>query len=185
MELLCRENLFAAGVCTGIALDVIAFFLYCHNKDRVPENEKNPKGKKALKVLGVIIGSLAGIFLSFYIFQPLMRTEKGVERYFLSRVPIGTTWDETVDIIEEHGKWEIRFQEENYGVAVHKLTGHTKLGRAFHVEDENFDMIGSKSMMIDLGEITFPIYVVIYVLVAYDENDEMIYVEGGREVDSL
>ena len=51
--------------------------------------------------------------------NPLLRTEAGIRRYLLNTIPIGTSMEGVINVIENHDGWAIRTRNENFGVVLY------------------------------------------------------------------
>ena len=69
------------------------------------------KFKKGIKIVVIVMVSL--ILLPFVAFGvqlltvPISRPNEAVRSYFYRKVPVGTRWDEVLEIIDDKG-WEIK-----------------------------------------------------------------------------
>ena len=76
------------------------------------------KFKKIIKIVVIVMVSL--ILLPFVAYGimlltvPISRSDEGVYSYVYKKIPVGTSWDEVLEIIDDKG-WEIKELHTDYG----------------------------------------------------------------------
>ena len=120
---------------------------------------------------------------------PISRPNEAVRSYFYRKVPVGTSWDEVLEIIDDKG-WEIKELHTEYGLCIYDGAGAT----AFATDDElawrekapsESRVVGVKSMFVELGEFYGPFHNAVFVYIAFDEDDKLIEVTIRRDIDSF
>ena len=149
------------------------------------------KFKKGIKIVVIVMVSL--ILLPFVAFGvqlltvPISRPDEAVRSYFYRKAPVGTSWDEVLEIIDDKG-WEIRELHTEYGLCIYD--GWT----TFATEDRlasrekstaKSRVVGVKSMFVELGEFYGPFHNAVFVYIAFDEDDKLIEVTIRRDIDSF
>lgn len=149
------------------------------------------KFKKVIKIIVIVMVSL--ILLPFVAFGiqlltvPISRPNEAVRSYFYRKVPVGTRWDEVLEIIDDKG-WEIKKFDTEHGLCIYD--GWT----TFATEDRlasrekstaKSRVVGVKSMFVELGEFYGPFHNAVFVYIAFDEDDKLIEVTIRRDIDSF
>lgn len=120
---------------------------------------------------------------------PISRPNEAVLSYFYRKVPVGTSWDEVLEIIDDKG-WEIKKLDTEHGLCIYDGAGAT----AFATEDRlarreksasESRVVGAKSMFVELGEFYGPFHNAVFVYIAFDEDDKLIEIVIRRDVDSF
>jgi len=140
------------------------------------------RGKKKYMFFYII---LAVIILAVItpIINPIRRTDKALRKHLLSIIPIGTSMEEVIRIIEGHNCWIIERVEENYGVVLDSRDMYPL--RSAPTTFRNSKVIGEQAVWIDLGSYygIFKNYVSAHL--AFDENEELIDIFIRREPDVI
>ncbi len=80
------------------------------------------KFKKIIKIVVIVMVSL--ILLPFVAYGillltvPISRSDEGVYSYVYKKIPVGTSWDEVLEIIDDKG-WEIKELHTDYGLCIY------------------------------------------------------------------
>ncbi len=150
------------------------------------------KFKKGIKIVVIVMVSL--ILLPFVAFGvqlltvPISRPNEAVRSYFYRKVPVGTRWDEVLEIIDDKG-WEIKELHTDYGLCI-----YNEATTFFATDDElasrekstaKSRVVGVKSMFVELGEFYGPFHNAVFVYIAFDEDDKLIEVTIRRDIDSF
>ncbi len=147
---------------------------------------------KILKRIGlVLVAVIAFFFLAiglFLLFVPISRSDEGVHNYFLRVIPIGTTWDNVIEIIDDKG-WEIWQMSYEHGLRINDAAGNASIASddemKYGATNSNIRIVGEKSMFVELGEYYGPFHTAVFVYLAFDENDKLIEVTVRRDIDGI
>lgn len=139
---------------------------------------KNKKLKKALKITSITLLSLLVILIILFYTLPVKPRNFLVRQYVYSKIPIGTTLDEAIDIVENDKKWRFVYADKyiDSGIRIDDD------GSGINTEK---DSIGAKTMLIELFEYSAPFQTSVQAYLVFDENDKMIAVGIRRDVDAL
>ena len=150
------------------------------------------KFKKVIKI--VVIVMVALILLPFVAFGiqlltvPISRSDEGVYSYVYKKIPVGTSWDEVLEIIDDKG-WEIKELHTEYGLCI-----YNEATTFFATDDElasrekspsKSRVVGVKSMFVELGEFYCLFHTAVFIYIAFDEDDKLIEIVIRRDVDSF
>ncbi len=151
------------------------------------------KLKKVTKIVVIVMVSLILLPFVAYGIQlltvPISRPNEAVRSYFYRKVPVGTSWDEVLEIIDDKG-WKIKELDTEHGLCIYDGAGAT----AFATEDRlarrekspsKSRVVGVKSMFVELGEFYGPFHNAVFVYIAFDEDDKLIEVTIRRDIDSF
>lgn len=150
--------------------------------------------KKAKIIKRILIITTAIILIpfvlygAFLLFVPISRTDTAVRDYVFQKVPKGTSWNDTIEIINKNS-WKIKQTDNNCGIRIGQ--DGTDYGFASEEEMKNGSehshilVVGVKSMLVELGEFYSPLHTAVYAYMAFDENDELLEVSIRRDIDSL
>jgi hypothetical protein len=145
------------------------------------------KFKKIIKTVVIIIVSLILLpFVSYGILLitvPISRSNESVRNYVFRQIPIGTRYNEVVEIIDNHDKWEIIRYIDNGLVLRDNYRG--KDPSKASVEKYNLEVIGEKMILIELGEFYAPFHTSVQAYLTFDENDMLIEVGIRRDIDGF
>lgn len=147
--------------------------------------------KKIIKRIGIILITvfiliilIIGLFL---LFVPISRPDEAVHNYVLRKIPIGTTWNDVIEIIEDKG-WEIRQTSTEHGLWINS-SGRGGFASddemKYGTENSNIRIVGVKSMWVELGEYYGPFHTAVSVYLAFDENNKLIEAVVRRDIDGL
>ncbi|MCR4686647.1 MAG: hypothetical protein K5659_03695 [Lachnospiraceae bacterium] len=148
-------------------------------------NSKNIK--KVMCIIGILVLIPFVTLFFYFIFVPLGRTDKGVQKYVLRRVPIGTDYKEVLNIIEQQS-WRITDVDNDGGLLINE-TYYTASFASYStdlerfVKQPNIRLSGVKAVLVRLGEFYIPAPTVVYAYMAFDENDQLLEVVIRRDVD--
>ncbi len=144
--------------------------------------------KKILISISIILVSIAALpFLAFgalLLTVPISRSDDAVIDYVSKQIPTGTKWDDTINEIEENN-WIIKESHTDCGLCINDAAGNAYF--AFNGTDypDRIRIVGEKAMLVELGEFYAPFHTVVFVYMAFDENDELIKMSVRRDIDSL
>ncbi|MDE5737639.1 MAG: hypothetical protein K2H93_04660 [Oscillospiraceae bacterium] len=134
------------------------------------------------KKFSIIIISIFFCYGMFLFFVPISRSDKAVRQYLLRKIPLGTSWNETIQIIEKNEKWELEYKSQTYGVVKYKSFDHFLIG---NTQDENKVQIGEQSMVVYLGEYYFPNSHVVKAYLAFDKDGNLIEIGINKDIDCV
>ncbi len=148
--------------------------------------------KKIIKRIGIILITvfiliilIIGLFL---LFVPISRPDEAVHKYVLRKIPIGTTWNDAAEIIDDKG-WEIRHTSYEHGLRINDAAGNAYFASddemKYGTENSNIRIVGVKSMWVELGEYYGPFHTAVSVYLAFDENNKLIEAVVRRDIDGL
>ena len=148
------------------------------------------KFKKVIKIVVIVMVSL--ILLPFVAFGiqlltvPISRPDEAVRSYFYRKVPVGTSWDEVLEIIDDKG-WKIKEIDTEHGLSINGYTTFANEDRLAWSEKSSSErrVVGVKSMYVRLGEFYGPFHTAVFVYIAFDEEDKLIEVTVRRDIDGF
>lgn len=144
----------------------------------------NKKFKKALIITIAALISLIALFNSFINIFPLMGTELSVSTYVLKTIPLGTSYEEAIKIVDNHKKWEILYKNTDGGISIYP-SGYFGFETSKDKDDPDKKIIGEKALDIFIGEYYAPFCVSVRAYLVFDENDKLIGVRIRNDVDTL
>lgn len=144
------------------------------------------------------------LYGAMLLFLPISRSNESVRRYVLRKIPIGTSYDEAIEIISSKG-WEIKQTNTDYGLEYGLWINEDNSAAHFadieDVEDyksdpvisttspflptDTFRIVGKKVVYVKLGEFYGPLPTAVKAYIAFDENNELLEVIVLRDVDSI
>lgn len=149
------------------------------------------KLKKAIKRFVIVIVTLIMLpllaFGTFLLTVPISRPNKMVRNYVLRQLPKGTSWSDSIEIIDDK-KWII---EESYVDCGLRINASERA--IFASDDEmrngvsdnkNIRIVGAKSMLVFLGEFNAPFNTAVSAYLAFDDNDQLVEVVIRRDIDA-
>ncbi|MDE7121611.1 MAG: hypothetical protein K2O42_05565 [Oscillospiraceae bacterium] len=128
-------------------------------------------------ILVILLLSLILQFLTI----PISRPDNAVRSYVLHKIPINTSWDETVSIIDNES-WKIVSTHDG-GLRINYEAQHVDFD--FQHGANKGKLVGVKSMEVKLGEFYSPFHTAVFAYIAFDENDKLIEVYIRRDIDAL
>ena len=134
--------------------------------------------KKAFKITIITLFSLLVIFIILYFTLPVKPRNFLVRQYVYTKIPIGTTIDEAIDIVEKDKKWELVWVNMNHGIIIDEYED------GLWLSEEDPDNIGDKTMLIKLFQYYGPFDTTVEAYLVFDENNKMIDVAISRSVDA-
>lgn len=131
----------------------------------------------------ILISSLIIIYLAV----PICRPRASVRSYVLRNIPIGTSWDDCLQILDDK-EWNVKAAFElglkiNYKDMEGGLA--TKEYMTESVKNPNIKIVGEKSMFIYLGEYYNPLNTAVFAYFAFDGNDELVEVIIRKDIDGI
>lgn len=143
--------------------------------------------KILISTLIIVVSIISLPFLAFgalLLTVPISRSDDGVIDYVSKQIPIGTSWDDTINEIEENN-WTIKESHTDCGLFINDAAGNAHF--AFDGTDypDRIRIVGEKAMLVKLGEFYAPFHTAVFVYMAFDENDELIEMSVRRDIDSL
>lgn len=143
----------------------------------------NKKAKAFIITIAALISFI--VICNFFInIFPLMGTEVSVSNYILKTIPLGTSYDDAVEIVDNHKKWEIRAENLNGGLSIYP-SGYFGFAFSDDKDDPDIEIIGEKALDIFLGEYYAPFCVSVRAYLVFDENDKLIGIRVRNYVDAL
>ncbi len=149
--------------------------------------------KKTVKCFLIILAVIVMLpFLAFgglLLFVPISRPNDSVRNYVLRQIPTGTSWDDTLEIIDKKG-WEIELTDIEHGLRINYGAGNAYFASDDEMlngveEPENIRIVGTKAMFVELGEFYAPFHTAVFAWLAFDENNELVEVAIRRDIDAL
>lgn len=146
-----------------------------------------------LKTAIVIIGMLLLVWLIMYITIPISRPNSHVEKYVLSKIELGSSWEEVLEAANRNG-WETLYMREDCGLivkpdsssAIYFATdSEIKRIQAEKYKDFYYEIVGNKSIWLDLGDYYALLNNSVSAYLAFDEKDGLIAVYIRRDIDGL
>ena len=95
-----------------------------------------------------------------WLFVPLSRSDEFVTNYVLKEIPLGTSLDDTIEIIDNKG-WKVWQYSDGW------------------------EIIGEKAVLIYIDDYYSPFHTAVMAYLAFDENEELIAVRIRRDIDAL
>ena len=112
--------------------------------------------------------------------NPLLRTEAGIRRYVLRNIPIGSSMEYSLDVIN-YKMWDLRIINENWGVVLHPTLNFPMR----KTPSNRFPVIGEQHIRVHLGGYFFILRADVTAYFAFDENGKLIDVFIRKEWDAL
>ena len=151
------------------------------------------KAKKILIGILIVLVSISALpFLAFgalLLFVPISRPDDAVLDYVSKKIPVGTSWDDTITEIDENN-WIIKETRTDRGRRINDGAGNAYFASENEMLNgsdypDRIRIVGEKSMFVELGEFYGPFHTAVFVYMAFDENDELIEMSVRRDIDSL
>ena len=143
--------------------------------------------KRIVTVLCIILVLSIVLFGSLFLFQPISRPNKSVCSYVQKHIPIGTSWEDATNTIEDN-KWKIKQTNSEYGLRINDEADNVSFAAKEDVTDLNNDNIriaGSKAMLVKLGEYYAPFNTAVFAYLAFDEKGNLIEIAIRRDIDAM
>lgn len=148
--------------------------------------------KKIMKRIGIILITVIILFILFIglflLFVPISRSDEAVHNYVLRKIPIGTTWNDVMEVIDDKG-WKVRQTSYEHGLRINDAAGNAYFASddemKYGTTNSNIRIVGVKSMWVELGEYYGPFHTAVSVYLAFDENDQLIEATVRRDIDAL
>lgn len=143
----------------------------------------NKKAKAFIITIAALISFI--VICNFFInIFPLMGTEVSVSNYILKTIPLGTSYDDAVEIVNNHKKWEKCAENLNGGLSIYP-SGNIGFEFSNDKDDPDIKIIGNKALDIFVGEYYAPFCVSVRAYLVFDENDKLIGIRIRNDVDAL
>jgi len=113
--------------------------------------------------------------------NPLMRTEASIRRHLLNIMPVGTSFDDVIDIVESNDNWTIRGRSGSSGVVLHPTLSIPMSG----MPTDRFPVVGEQHIQIHLGMHNFVLRSDVTAYIAFDENGKLIEIFVRRDRDVI
>ena len=143
--------------------------------------------KKKILIAFLVV---AGIMLLPFLFRgiqwlvvPLSRSDEFVTNYVLKEIPLGTSLDDTIEIIDNKG-WKVWQYSDDEGIAFGENSGMTYFAGIAEGSD-GWEIIGEKAVLIYIDDYHSPFHTAVMAYLAFDENEELIAVRIRRDIDAL
>ena len=142
------------------------------------------------RVLIVIVALIVLPFLAYGILLltvPISRSDEAVRSYVFRQMPMGTSWNDALEIIDEH-EWEIQQTDTEHGLCIYDGAGAATFATddeiKYHEEAPSESrIVGVKSMFARLGEFYCPLHTAVFAYIAFDEDDKLIEVAIRTDID--
>ncbi len=138
--------------------------------------------KRIIKCLLLITSIIILSYGVFLLFVPIARSQQHVRQFLLNIIPIGTKWNDAIDIIDRKKEWVLEAAYIDAGVSLNTKTGQCWIDDTKHEFVDNF---GTQSMRIYIGEYYFPLSHVVKAYLAFDDEGNLIEILVQKEIDSL
>jgi len=126
-------------------------------------------------IFTIIFMLIGGVKIFMVLSNPLRRAEEKIKSDILIITPIGTSIEEVVKAVEGKDKWEIG-QLRNFGYSMRDGRPSDGSNGGLQIGEKSFRaLIGS---YLNIQKVTVVVYW------GFDENDELINVAVGKEVDA-
>ncbi|MDE6730797.1 MAG: hypothetical protein K2J71_08505 [Oscillospiraceae bacterium] len=137
------------------------------------------KVKPSKAIIIILVTLLLSLILQ-YLIIPISRPDNAVRSYVLHKIPINTSWDETVSIIDSE-RWKIVSTHDS-GLRINYQARHVDFD--FQHGANKGELVGVTSMEVKLGEFYSPFHTAVFAYIAFDENDKLTEVYIHREIDA-
>jgi hypothetical protein len=136
------------------------------------------KRKKYFPIIVIVMCAVVSLtFIIAFLSSPLHWPKGLNKRYVLWITPVGTSWEEVIQIAEDKN-WEIRRTWDDVGYSM--LTGSPRVATKYITDNYGYDsVIGVKSMEIFIGTYRFGS---IGVFFGFDEDDKLLDVDVIKHV---
>lgn len=147
----------------------------------------NDRSKKNIKRIVIVAVSLIILpFLAYGILLltiPISRSREEVRSYVLGSMPMGTSWNEALNIIDDK-KWEIQCTHPDRGLIINYKAGYAEFASDDDITNSDRIKVGTKSMFIELGEFYAPFHNAVFAYLAFDEEDKLIEIHLRKDIDA-
>ena len=148
------------------------------------------KAKKKTHVVIIVLLSIIVItfivYVSILLIVPISRSNESVRKYVLNRIPIGTSWSDSIRSIEEN-KWIIKETNLEYGLRINDQAENVSFASSkdtFNDKRDDIRIVGSKAMSVKLGEYSLPFHTAVFVFLAFDDKNQLIDMAIRRDIDA-
>ena len=138
---------------------------------------KSLRKYKSLIFFIFITFSIIGVM---FMVNPLLRTTNSIQRNLLRITPLGTSIDDVVIIIVNNANWGLFSVHEDWGVL---LLGYRL--PTFGSPRDGSTVIGSKSVIVNLGNHSFFLSFNVRAFFAFDEDGKLIDILVRRDADLI
>ena len=137
--------------------------------------------KKQIFII-VFIAIIFSMVVIVLLSNPLRSPEERIRTDLLEVMPIGTSMEDVISIVESHKRWNISARIL-YDIGI--TMGPRGPSRGIPLSDE--EVIGEKSIRIHLGQYLAPIFIQtdVTAFVAFDENAELIEIAVRKSMNVL
>lgn len=144
------------------------------------------KSKKKIIIVLVIL-FLILLMMLIWIYNPLIQSDESVRKYILYCIPMGTDVREVEKVVHNKG-WTISEYKEDRGIRIVKdaysYCFASKEEMINGTDNPRAKIVGSKSMLVEIGEYRLFYYTYVRAFLVFDENDKLVEVVVWHEVDS-
>ncbi|MDE5763949.1 MAG: hypothetical protein K2N49_07520 [Ruminococcus sp.] len=145
-------------------------------------------GKRFCLTSASIIIISALIYLLLWIFFPIVLSDKSVKNHIMWKIPVGTNWEDTVEIIDKN-KWTIEITDIEHGLRINDSAGSAGFADTDTMlngsECAKCRIVGKKAIFIELGEFYSPFHTAVFAYLAFDENGSLIETAIRRDIDGI
>lgn len=147
----------------------------------------NDKSKKNIKRIVIVVVSLMILpFLAYGILLltiPISRSREEVRSYVLRNMPMGTSWNEALDIIDDKN-WAIQYTHSDRGLIINYEADYAEFASPDDVTNSDRIKVGTKSMSIELGEFYAQFHNAVFAYLAFDEDNKLIEIHIEKYIDA-
>ena len=148
--------------------------------------------KTILKRIAAVVVSIAllpFVFCSIFLLViPISRPNKAVRSYIMRKIPVGTSCEKSIEIIEKKG-WKIETLQTDCGLCINDAAGYAEFASIDEMingsDNKNERIVGVTAMYVKLGEYYGPFDTAVFAYLAFDDNDELVDVAIRRDIDGV
>ena len=111
--------------------------------------------------------------------NPLRWSKESIKARMLTLIPIGTSLEEVISVIEDNSKWKLLYSVRNYGYFCRNGIPY----RSAPINDDY--AVGVKSIEVYLGEYRAVFATGVTVFYGFDEDSNLVDIAVLKETDSL
>lgn len=143
--------------------------------------------KRIVTILCIIVITIIVLLSVLFLFQPISHSNKSVGNYVRKHIPIGTSWEDAINTIENN-KWEIQQTNSEYGLRINDEANNVSFATEEDMSDlknVNIRIVGSKAILVELGEYYAPFNTAVFAYLAFDEKGNLIEIAIRRDIDAI
>ena len=144
---------------------------------------KARNGQQAAKYTSIIAGGIILVFTVAFASNPLLRSEKHIRNKMLKLIPVGTSMEDVIKIIERNKKWEIEYTSHEHGYSMYGGRPSEPSPEEARAKEDTY--IGEKSMRVYLGEYRIIFDTGVIVFIGFDGDSKLVNLHVRKDHDSL